>query len=480
MAVGSTPVKPATVNSDRSAGLHSLAAELFPICRSITGDGFRRSLEIISRWVPMERHEVPTGTPVLDWEVPREWNIRDAWIKNASGERVVDFQANSLHVLNYSVAVPRTKLSWAELRSHLHFRPDRPDAIPYRTSYYRDAWGFCVTLRQFQAMEQAGGDYEVCIDSSLKPGALTYGEFFHPGECSDEILFSCHACHPSLANDNLSGMTVLAALARELAAQRTRYSYRFLWVPGTIGAITWLARNEAGLGRIRMGLVVSCVGDPGAFTYKRSRRGGWNDELVEKVLAETGEPFRVRPFSPLGYDERQYCSPGFNLPVGCLMRTPNGEYPEYHTSADNLNLVTPAALAESLEVVRRIVLAAEATPATRLASPDRAEPLRPLRLVPEMGPAGQRRYLNLRPKGEPQLGRRGLYGSTGGGVSTPAAETALLWVLNFSDGRHSLASIAGRSGLAIDDVINAAERLVAVGLLAPLPGDLDKTMEASR
>ncbi len=460
-----------------SAQLHAMAAELFPICRSITGDGVRRSLEILSRWVPLQRHEVPTGTPVLDWEVPREWNLVEAWIKNSAGERLVDSRVNNLHVLNYSIPVPRTKLSWAELRPHLHARLDRPDAIPYRTSYYREAWGFCVTQRQLEAMEQAGGEYEVCIDASLRPGALTYGEYFHAGECPDEILFSCHACHPSLANDNLSGMIIMAALAGELSGWRTRYSYRFVWVPGTIGAITWLARNEAGLGRIRMGVVASCLGDAGMFTYKRSRRGGLHDELVERVLAQTGAAFQVRPFRPLGYDERQYCSPGFNLPVGCLMRTPHGEYPEYHTSADDLNLVTPAALAESLEVFRRIVCAVEETPSP-LAAFGSSGPGAPLRAVPDLGPTGQRRYLNLHPKGEPQLGRRGLYSSTGGGARTPAAEAALLWVLNYSDGQHSLASIVGRSGLGEDEVLNAVDRLVAAGLLAPLPGDSSKTTKA--
>lgn len=482
MAVDSALLKTSLMNSGApspfSDRLHPLAAELFPICRSITGDGLRRSLEILSRWVPMERHEIPTGTPVLDWEVPREWNLVEAWIKNSAGERVVDSRVNNLHVWSYSVAVPRTKLSWAELRPHLHARPDRPDAIPYRTSYYRDAWGFCVTQRQLEAMEQAGGEYEVCIDASLKPGALTYGEYFHRGECPDEILFSCHACHPSLANDNLSGMTIMAALAGELSTLRTQYSYRFVWVPGTIGAISWLARNEASLGRIRMGVVASCLGDAGMFTYKRSRRGGVNDELVERVLAGTGEAFQVRPFRPLGYDERQYCSPGFNLPVGCLMRTPHGEYPEYHTSADDLNLVTPAALAESLQVFRRIVCAVEETPSAHLASPSRSVPGVPLRSVPDLGPTGRRRYVNLHPKGEPQLGRRGLYSSIGGGAKTAAAEAALLWLLNLSDGRHSVASIVARSGLAADEVMNAVERLMAAGLLAPLPGEPDETTKA--
>ncbi len=461
---------PNRVSPDVPAKLHATVAELYPICRSITGAGFRESLDVVGRGLALQRHEVATGTQVFDWQVPREWNIRDAWIKNAAGERVVDYQANNLHVLNYSAPLPATRMSFATLRPHLYSRPDRPRWIPYRTSYYRETWGFCLSDDQLKALERAGGEYEACIDATLEAGHLTYGEFHHAGECVDEIFFSCHACHPSLANDNLSGMTVLAALARDLAGRRTRYSYRFVWVPGTIGSITWLARNEDGLGRIRMGLVVSCVGDPGAFTYKRSRRGGLGDRLMMQVLADTGEPYRVRPFSPLGYDERQYCSPGINLPVGCLMRTPNGEYPEYHTSADNLDLVTPRALAESGELLRRLVDAIE-----RMAPGEWAEQegdgqdMRPLLQTVETSPAGRRRYLNLSPRGEPQLGRRGLYGSTGG-ASPALSEAAMLWVLNLSDGKHTLATIAMRSGLVLDEIVAAADRLSEVGLLAPLPG----------
>ena len=273
---------------------------------------------------------------MFDWTVPREWNIRDAYVKGPDGRRVIDFQESNLHVVGYSVPV-RVRLPLAELRKHLFSRPDRPDVVPYRTSYYAESWGFCVSHRQLEQMPE--GEYEVVIDSTLEAGSLTYGEYYLRGATDDEVLISCHICHPSLANDNLSGMALVAHLARHLSSRPRRYSYRFLFIPGTIGSITWLARNEEQASRIRHGLVVTGVGDPGPFTYKRSRRGDAEiDRAAAHVLRHAGGPYSIRDFSPYGYDERQFCSPGFNLPVGCLMRTPHGEYPEYHTSADDLTL----------------------------------------------------------------------------------------------------------------------------------------------
>lgn len=423
---------------DEGEQLFGTVKDLFPLCRSITGEGLRESLRRLQARVPLQLHEVPTGTPVFDWTVPREWNIREAWIKNSRGETIVDFRQSSLHVLNYSVPVRQT-LSLAELRPHLHSLPDAPDWIPYRTSYYKEAWGFCLPHRQLEALPE--DRYEVCIDSTLADGHLTYGELQLPGRTEDEVLISAHSCHPSLANDNLSGMSVAAELARHLgAAGPLRYSYRFLWLPGTVGPITWLARNEARLARIKHGLVLSCVGDPGAFTYKRSRRGVAEiDRISEHVLAHSRLAYRARDFAPLGYDERQYGSPGIDLPVGCFMRTPNGAYPQYHTSADNLDFVRPASLAESLEQLLRIVAALE----------------------------DNRRYRNLNPKCEPQLGRRGLYRTTGG-TKNAAVEEAMLWVLNFSDGEHALLDIATKSKLPIDALAVAADRLLQAGLLSEI------------
>jgi aminopeptidase-like protein len=415
--------------------LYKLVAELYPICRSITGDGVRRTLEIVDREIGLEVHEVPTGTQVLDWTVPREWNVRDAWVANAAGERVIDFQASNLHLLGYSVPV-RATMPLAELREHLYTLPDHPDWVPWRTSYYAERWGFCASQRLVDSLPD--GDYEVCVDTTLADGHLTYGEHLVEGETADEVLVSCHVCHPSLANDNLSGIAVATRLARMVAEARPRYSYRFLFAPGTIGSITWLARNEDRLGRIRHGLVLACVGDPGGFTYKCSRRGDAEiDQAVAHVLGRR-PGHRVVDFTPYGYDERQFCSPGFDLPVGCLSRTPYAQYPEYHTSADDLDLVGPAQLQESLEVCWEVVGVLE----------------------------GNRRYRNLSPKGEPQLGRRGLYGQIGGRSDAEERQMAMLWVLNLSDGDHSLLQVAERAGLPFALVADVAGALEEAGLLS--------------
>ena len=414
--------------------MHALIRELYPICRSITGDGFRQSLDILSRQISLERHEVATGTQVFDWTVPKEWNIKDAYIQDEGGRRVVDFRASNLHVLNYSTPI-REKVALDELKKHLFSLPDHPDWIPYRTSYYKEAWGFCVTHNQFLALTDPA--YDVCIDSTLADGHLTYGEAYLPGEIEDEILLSCHACHPSLANDNLSGMSVAVALAKALAGAKRRYSYRFLFIPGTIGSITWLARNEARLSRIKHGLVLANLGDAGRMTYKKSRRGQATiDRAATRVLRRAGDDFEIQEFSPYGYDERQYNSPGIDLPVGCLSRTPFARFPEYHTSADNLDFVKPASLADSFAKILAILAEIES----------------------------DRVYVSRNPKGEPQLGRRGLYHSVGG-TSSPDDEMAMLWVLNGSDGRQGLNDIAERANLPIDTIRRAAERLLQHDLL---------------
>lgn len=415
--------------------LHAFAAQLYPICRSITGNGIRQTLALIGKRIPLQIFNVPTGTRVFDWTVPREWNIRDAYIKGPGGKRVVDFQKSNLHVLNYSTPVHST-MPLSELRPHLFTIPEHPGWIPYRTSYYKDAWGFCLSHEQMLAMED--GEYEVCIDSSLEDGNLTYGECYLPGETTDEVLISCHACHPSLANDNLSGLTVAAFLAKLLSERDHRYSYRFLFIPGTIGAITWLAQNGESAGRIQHGLVLTCIGDSGGFHYKKSRRGNAEiDRAAAHVLKHHGEPSETVEFSPYGYDERQYCSPGFNLPVGCLMRSVWGTFPEYHTSADNLDFIRPEQLAKSLLVCAGIVDALE----------------------------NNRKYRNLNPHCEPQLGRRNLYRTTGGDAIGEEIN-ALLWVLNLSDGEHSLLDIAERSGVRFSTVCEAAKLLQESGLLA--------------
>jgi aminopeptidase-like protein len=418
--------------------LYRFAAELYPICRSITGDGVRRTLALLQKQIPLRTVEIPTGTQVFDWTIPKEWNIRDAYIQGPGGTRIVDFHRNNLHVMNYSAPVQAT-LPLQELRPHLFTLPDHPDWIPYRTSYYQENWGFCLSHNQL--LQLPDGNYEVCIDSDLKDGHLTYGEYYIPGRVAEELLISCHVCHPSLANDNLSGVTVAAALAQCLSGQDLHYSYRFLFIPGTIGSIAWLATNRESALRIRHGLVLTCIGDGGGFHYKKSRRGNAEiDRAAAHVLRHCGDPSEVLEFSPYGYDERQYCSPGFNLPVGCLMRSVWGSFPEYHTSADNLDFISPRQLAGSFRVCASILEVLE----------------------------NNHRYRNQRPYCEPQLGRRDLYRSTGG-EAIGVEISARLWVLNLSDGEHSLLDIAERSGLPFSTVNNAATLLRQAGLLSIEP-----------
>jgi aminopeptidase-like protein len=424
--------------ADAGERIYALAAELFPICRSLTGNGVRQSLGLMRRHIGLEVHEVPTGTKLFDWTAPREWNIRAAHIRGPDGKTVIDFANSNLHVLGYSVPLART-MPLSELRAHLHTLPDQPDVIPYRTSYWKETWGFCLTHRQASALPD--GDYEVLIDSSLADGALTYGEYLHPGASEDEFLLTAHICHPSLANDNCSGLALLTLLAKHLEGLRTRLSYRFLFSPGTLGPIAWLARNEASVGRIKHGLVVAGVGDSGGPTYKKSRKSAWAiDRAMAHVLKHSFATPQVIDFEPYGYDERQFCSPGFDLPVGLLQRSRFGTFPQYHTSADNLDFIAPRHLAESLQAIWRAIEIAETdfTP------------------------------LNLSPKGEPQLGRRGLYATTSGDKDAPARVMAYLWVLNQADGTRTLLDIAERAGMPFHVMLVAARALARVGLIADI------------
>ena len=417
------------------AQMYTLMAELYPICRSITGNGLRESLHIIQKHLPLELHEVPTGSSVFDWNIPKEWNIRDAYVKGPDGEKIIDFKRSSLHVVNYSVPV-RAKMPLAKLKEHLHSLPDHPDWVPYRTSYYKETWGFCLTHRQLESLQE--GEYEVVIDSSLEDGNMTYGEVCLKGATEDEILISSHSCHPSLCNDNLSGMVTAVFLAKSLLSCKLRYSYRFIFAPGTIGAITWLARNESKTPRIKHGLVAACLGDRGKFHYKKSRRGDAEiDAAVAHVLKHSGEDFLISDFTPYDYDERQYCSPGFNLPVGSLTRTPHDCYQENHTSADNMDFVSPASLEGSFQVYSSVIQVLEQN----------------------------RKYINQNPKCEPRLGKRGLYGAVGGKRDANTYELSLQWTLNYSDGQHSLLDIANKSGFRFEVIVEAAHRLIEHSLL---------------
>jgi aminopeptidase-like protein len=418
-----------------------LMQALYPICRSITGDGVRRSLDLLSDTVPLERFEVPSGTAVFDWEVPKEWNIREAYVADASGHRVIDFRAHSLHVVSYSVPV-RARVSLAELQPHLHSLPEHPDWIPYRTSYYHEDWGFCLRHRDRERLGE--GPFDVVIDADLRAGHLTYAEAVCDGASTDEAIIYTHTCHPSLVNDNLTGMAVSAVLAAALRLRQPRLRWRFIFGPGTIGSLTWLARNEGQLARVQGGLVIGLLGDAGPLQYKRSRRGATaTDRAAEAVLRATGVASRVVEFEPYGYDERQFCSPGFDLPVGRMTRSPNGGYPEYHSSADDLSLVNIEGLAESIQVLAQTIGVIDAN------------------CVP----------VNLNPKGEPRLGKRDLYGSLGGKPPGQLGH-ALLWVLNLGDGLHDLVRIAERSGLDFELLEQATGLLEEAGLVQSYRGRL--------
>ena len=421
--------------------MYRLITELYPICRSITGDGLRTTLGILKRYIALDIHEVPSGTQVFDWTVPKEWNIKDAFVKNLRGERVIDFHKSNLHVVNYSVPV-KAKMSLSELKKHIFTLPDSPQWVPYRTSYYKESWGFCMAHEDLLKLED--GEYEVSIDSSLEPGHLSYGEYFLRGRSEDEVLLSCHVCHPSLCNDNLSGIALAVFLAKSLADLSLRYSYRFLFVPGCIGSIAWIQRHQSQLSRIKHGLVLVDVGDEGKFTYKKSRRGNAEiDRAVINILKHCGENYDLREFDPYGHDERQYCSPGVNLAVGCFSRTPHGEFAEYHTSADNLSFIRPESLAESFAHCTSILHLLE----------------------------HNRTHVNLNPMCEPQLGKRGLYRMIGGPKDGGIEELPLLWTLNQSDGEHSLLDISERSGLSFEVLKRAADALVEHKLLKILDKD---------
>jgi aminopeptidase-like protein len=425
-----------SATGDVGADALELMRRLFPLNRSLTGAGVRATFDVLAEHVPLVRSEVASGTQIFDWTVPDEWNLREAYVVGPDGTRVIDVARSTLHVVGYSEPV-RARMPLEQLRERLHTLPDQPGVIPYRTSYYARTWGFCLTHEQLLTLED--GEYEVVIDATLAPGHLGFAEVVLEGASDEEVLVSTYVCHPSLANDNLSGIAVSTMLARALAGRSLRHTYRFVYAPGTIGPLAWLHANRDRLDRVRHGLSVACIGDAGGLTYKRSRRGDAAiDRAVEVVLRDSGAPHRVLDFDPWGGDERQFCAPGFDLPLGCLMRTPHGEFAGYHTSADSLDRIEASSLAGAVRTGLDVVEVLES----------------------------DRVCTNLSPYGEPQLGRRGLFRSSGGAVATPDDERALLWVLNQCDGGPTLVDVAARSGLAYATIRRAADRLEAVGLLS--------------
>lgn len=415
--------------------MYGLMEKLYPICRSITGNGVRQTLSEIKNHIGLQIHEIPTNTQVFDWMVPKEWNITDAYIADSKGTKIVDFKKSNLHVVSYSIPI-RKKMCLAELKQHIYTIPNLPDTIPYLTSYYKEDWGFCMTHNDFLNLKDE--EYEVLIDSTLKNGSLTYGEFFIPGAMSDEILVSCYVCHPSMCNDNLSGVVLTTMLAKNLCKFKTNYSYRFLFIPETIGAIAWLATNEKNISKIKHGLVATCLGDPGISTYKRTKYGKAEiDRTVEFVLKNSKDNYQILDFFPTGSDERQFCSPGINLNVGSLMRTPYGKFTEYHTSDDDLKFVQPQFLEDTYSKYLKTIFILE----------------------------NNKKYLNLNPKCEPQLGKRGLYRQIGGQKITQDSERAMFWMLSFSDGLHDLLDISEKSGLEFEVLFEAGQKLEKNNLL---------------
>jgi aminopeptidase-like protein len=421
--------------ADLAARLEDYFDRLWPINRSIAGPGLRASLDILAEVIPTQRHRFPTGTKIFDWEVPREWEVREAYLVDPDGRRRADFAEHNLHLVAHSVPV-RRRMSLDQLRPHLHSRPDQPDAIPYVLALYQESWGFCLADRELR--ELPDGEYEVVIDSELRPGHVEIGEAILPGDSEQEILFSSYLCHPSLANNELSGPLAMAFLYDRLKRRpHRRLTCRFVLGAETIGTLCFLSLRGRHLQEhLTAGYVVTCVGDRGRFTLKTSRRGDSDaDRAAAVVLRETGE-HAVRPFDPgNGSDERQYCSPGFDLPIASVMRTMYSCYPEYHTSLDDKSFIDFASLAESVDVYERIVDALESNAV----------------------------WWNTIQSGEPQLGKRGLYPGTND--NAPFELKPTMWMLNLADGRHDLLAIAQRSGQPLSGLIDAATKLSAAGLL---------------
>lgn len=412
---------------------------LWPIPRSLTGEGNRQTLKILSELIPLTIYEVSSGTVCFDWEIPPEWTPKSAWIKNSRGEKILDFKNNNLHLLGYSTSF-YGKLSLSELKKHLYVHPTRRDWIPYVVSYYERRWGFCVSQ---EVLDSWSDDdiYEVFIDSDLNDsGSLTYGDLVLKGETSEEILLSTYICHPSMANDQISGMLVTAFLYNELVKKETRrYTYRFVFIPETIGAITYLFRNGEYMKKnTKAGFVVTCVGDKGNFTYKHTKEANTlTNRCTLQVLKDSNKPYKEIPFIPQGSDERQYSSPGFNLPVGSLMRTMYWNFEEYHSSADNKEFISFAHLEESIEQYLKVIHVLE----------------------------NNWIYKNQLPFGEVQLGKRNLYPTIGRGNDKSQNVAAYQWLLNFSDGKHDIVAIAERSGLPVALLIDAAKILEQKNLI---------------
>ncbi len=433
---------------------------LYPINRSITGEGVRKTLRLIQKKIDLKIFEISSDTQVFDWTIPNEWNIQDAYIMNSANKKILDYNESNLHVLQYSTPI-KQKISLNELKKHIFTLPEQPNIIPYVTSFYSENWGFCMKHNEFLKLDDE--EYFVCIDSNHKKGHLTYGEYFIKGNVDEEILISTYVCHPSLCNDNLSGPILTTFLAEFLSKFQLHYSVRFLFIPETIGAITWLSINEQNVKNIAHGLVATCLGDSGISTYKKSRDGdNIIDKIVEEVLIESGEEYKILDFWPSGSDERQFCSPGFNLPIGSLMRTPYDMFDEYHTSADNLSFMRKDCLANSLLKYLLVIFKLE----------EKYEGFKQKRKILETKKSVKNDpvFVNLFPKCEPQLGKRGVYENIGGvkEQDTLKQKKAIQWILNLSDGTHSLHDVEKKSGLDYTLLTDVSNILIDKKLLSKM------------
>jgi len=412
--------------------------KLWPICRSITGNGLRESLSIINEILPLQITEIPSGTQVFDWTIPNEWNITDAYIITPEGKKICDFKKNNLHVVNYSVPI-NTELTYDDLIRNLHYIEDMPDAIPYITSYYKENWGFCMSFNDFKSLPRQGL-YKIKIDSVLKPGNLTYGECVLKGDTDEEILFSTYLCHPSMANNELSGPLVQTFLYQKIAALPNRkYTYRFLFAPETIGVIAYLAKQGTHLKQnLKAGYVLTCCGDDGNFVYKQSKQiNSMADIVARHVIKHQDIPFEIIPFSVGGSDERQYCSPGFNLPVGSLTRSMYQRYKEYHTSLDNKDFISFTAMEKTINVYFDFVRAIELNDY----------------------------FISTIPYCEPQLGKRGLYPSSVNPTESRDLIHNRMHLLTYADGTKSLIEIAELKNISVFDLENHLEPLIKEGIL---------------
>ena len=423
--------------NDAGRNMYELAGRLFPICRSITGNGFRQSLEMIREILPeIQVFEIPSGTAVYDWTVPKEWNIRGGWIKNLQGDTIIDFNDCNLHVMGYSVPVRQT-ISREELLDHIFTQPEQPEWIPYVTSYYKERWGFCMSDRQKQALTDA--EYEVCIDSTLEDGYLTYGELVLPGETDDEIFFSTYLCHPSMANNELSGPCVQTEVIKYLKSlSHRRYTYRFVFIPETIGSIAYLSRNlEVLQQHVKAGFVLSCVGDNRTYSMVSTK---YEDTLADRVLNNVLKfhyPDYLRySFMKRASDERQYGSAGVDLPVCAFCRSKYHEYPEYHTSADNMDLISPEGLSGAYEVLVKVINALE-----------------------------NNYFYQMQFKCEPQLGKRGLY-PTVSQKGTKGDARYMQDFIAYADGRNDLIGISNILDIPVDKLIPIKDQLMEHHLLA--------------